>query len=492
MLNLIMSTVRRPLYGPLGYFLLVGLGLCLVFLIQRLGPTSELPTEGIVANSSTTEVKPTVDVVFHVGATLASVILLGLILGQSLKWIGQPPVIGEVMAGILLGPSLLGAIFPQAMETLVPPPSQDPQGQVIAALKMVAQLGVILYMFLVGLELNPHHLQKHARSALVISHTGIVVPFVLGGALSLALFSGYSGSTTTFTSFSLFMGVAMAITAFPVLARILTDQKLDRTDLGSMVLSCAATDDITAWCLLALVIGIGKAQVAGALSIMALTLVFIAFLFLVVRPMACWALEALDRKPGPLPGWSINLTFLGLLVCALTTEWIGVHAIIGAFLFGAILPNDCRLARELPGKARDLVNVLLLPAFFAFTGMRTEIRLISGWENLFWCAVIVAVATIGKFGGACLAARITGQTWPMAASIGILMNTRGLMELIVLNIGLDLGVISPTLFAMMVIMALVTTLATAPLLKWVVPVFPDAPEKAETVPPSSGLELAVK
>jgi Kef-type K+ transport system membrane component KefB len=405
------------------------------------------------------------NVVLHVTATLAAVIALGSLLGWMFRRFGQPPVIGEVVAGLVLGPSLLGAVWPAAMHALIPSPAEDPNGQVTAAIKAVSQLGIILYMFLVGLDLNAARLKNQAHAAIAISHASIVVPFTLGAALALGLYPALSHSGVPFTSFALFLGMAMAITAFPVLARILSDRQLDRTELGVVALSCAAADDVTAWCLLALVVGVAKAELGEAVAVVIGALAFIAVMFLAVRPLLGRFTLKLDKTAGPLPPAVVSATFLLVLLAAWATEAIGIHAVFGAFLAGAIIPHNSRIAREFTTQLKDPVTILLLPAFFAYTGMRTEISLVSGWQNLLWCAAIIGVATLGKFGGTLIAARLTGQGWRNAAALGMLMNTRGLMELIVLNIGLDLGVISPTVFAMMVLMALATTLATAPVLK---------------------------
>jgi Kef-type K+ transport system membrane component KefB len=367
-------------------------------------------------------------------------------------------VIGEVVAGIALGPSLLGRISPEAAAFLLP-------ASVAPYLSVIAQLGVILFMFLIGLELNLGVLKNRMRATVVISHAGILIPFALGAALALLLYPRLSSRDVPFTSFALFLGVAMAITAFPVLARILTDRGMQKTPLGVTALACAALGDATAWCLLALVVGVARADAAGALTVIGLTAAFIAFMILIVRPGAARLVAAMEA--GNLTRGSTALIFVAVLHAALATEWIGIHAIFGAFLLGAIIPHDSAIARDFIHKLEDLVTVLLLPAFFALTGMRTQIGLVSGWEEWLICAAIVGVASAGKFGGTLLAARVTGLAWRESSALGILMNTRGLMELIVLNIGLDLKVISPTLFAMLVLMALATTVATTPLLQLV-------------------------
>src|SRR5262249_4625021 len=397
---------------------------------------------------------------FHVLLALAAVIALGRILGALFTYIRQPPVIGEVVAGIALGPSLLGRLSPEAMDFLLPKDSAPHLG-------VVAQLGAILYMFIVGLELNTGQLRSIAKSVLAVSHVSIVLPFVLGAALALWLFPTLSNNAVPFTSFALFVGVAMAITAFPVLARILADRGLDKTALGIIALGAAALGDVTAWCLLALVVGVAQSQVGDALLVILWAALFVAAMVFVVRPLVAAYVRRRGDEP-PSRG-TVAVGMVGVLLAALTTEAIGIHAVFGAFLIGALIPHDSRLAREIGRKLYDVVTVLLLPAFFAFTGLRTQIGLVSSGGEWLMCGVIVLVPPGGEVGGAFLAARATGQGWRDAASIGVLMNTRGLMELIVLNIGLDMGVISPTLFAMMVLMALVTTMATAPALHFLMP-----------------------
>jgi Kef-type K+ transport system membrane component KefB len=405
-----------------------------------------------------------VDVVFHVFTTLAAIVGVGYALGRLFVCVGQPPVIGEVVAGILLGPSLLGTLSPEALNWLVPGPDADPKGQVTAALRAVAQVGVVLYMFLVGLELNAAKLKHRAHATVAVSHASIAAPFVLGAALALWLYPHLSHRGVPFTSFALFMGVALSVTAFPVLARILTDRGLDKTPLGVVALGCAAADDVTAWCLLALVVGVAQAQVGNALVISVGAFVFIAVMFLLVRPLAVRLTRKLDNEP--LPSAAIPGVFVAVLLAAVTTELIGIHAVFGAFLLGVVIPHDSRLAREFTAKTKDLVTSLLLPAFFAATGLRTEIGLLTRPEDWLFCAAIILAATVGKLGGTLAAARIAGQSWRTAAALGAMMNTRGLMGLIVLDIGLSLGVISPALFAMMVLMALATTMTTAPALRW--------------------------
>ena len=382
---------------------------------------------------------------------LAAVILTGQILARLLGRFGQPPVVGEVLAGILLGPSLLGT----GWSALILPPSIAP------TLGAVAQLGVILYMFLVGLELETGKLGSRGPSVLIISWASILLPFGLGAAIAPMLYERLAPAGVPFLSFTLFMGIAMSVTAFPVLARILRDRNMDRSDVGVVAMSAAAIDDVTAWCLLAVVVGITQSQMSAGLYVAAGALAFIVVMVFLVRPLLARA----TRGDGEPPQFHVALLFVGLLLSALATEEIGIHAIFGAFLFGAMIPDDTPIARGLGTQLRGVVTVLLLPAFFAFTGMRTRIDLVSGSGAWLLCGLIIVVAVSGKFLGAAAGARIAGLSWRDSAVLGVLMNTRGLMELIVLNIGLELGVISPPLFAMMVLMALATTMMTGPLLK---------------------------
>jgi Kef-type K+ transport system membrane component KefB len=442
---------------PLAAYGAMVLGAGVLFLlVRRYGETLSAPPPPAPLGSAGPAVAVVApDALLHVLLALAVVVVLGRLLGRLFARVGQPPVIGEVIAGILLGPSLLGRVAPDVAGYVLPP-------SVAPALGVIAQLGVTLYMFIVGLQLDAGRLRSRAHATVAISHASIVVPFVLGSMLALFLYPRLSTSDVPFTSFALFMGVAMSITAFPVLARILTDRGMAATELGVVALTCAAADDVTAWCLLAFVAGVAQAKMEMALLVTVLAIVFIAAMFLVVRPLVRRIVSRMsDRAP---TSEGIALALVGMLACALATEWIGVHAIFGAFLFGVVVPHDSSLARALTERLEDLVLILLLPAFFAFTGMRTRIDLLSGATEWLICALVVLVATTGKFAGSVAAARLTGMDWRSAASLGILMNTRGLMALIVLDLGLNIGVISPTLFAMMVVMAVATTRATTPLL----------------------------
>jgi Kef-type K+ transport system membrane component KefB len=369
-------------------------------------------------------------------------------------------VIWEVISGILLGPSFLGWSAPGIYAFILP-------SDVVPPLAVVAQLGVTLYMFVIGLELNPDRLRGRVRTTVAISNASIVLPFALGLALAQYLYPRFSTSDVPFASFGLFFGVAMSITAFPVLARILSDRGMSRSELGILALTCAAVGDVTAWCLLALVAGVAQAHAGSALLVSLMTLIFIAVMFVVVRPMTVRiANQSVEGSPAR---GAVAVTLVALAAASLVAETIGVHTIFGAFLLGAVIPHDSPLARAFERRLNRPVTILLLPAFFALAGMRTEIGLLSGWNEWLAGGLIIATATAGKFGGTLVAGWATGLRWGDAAALGVLMNTRGLMELIVLNVGLELGVISPALFAMMVLMALVTTVAATPVLERLVP-----------------------
>jgi Kef-type K+ transport system membrane component KefB len=452
----------------LAYTAMIGGAIALFFLVIAYGSTLAPAEVPAAAATTPAHAAHKLDPLYHVLLCLALILLLGRWLGKLFVYFGQPRVIGEMVAGIMLGPSLLGRIWPAATHFILPP-------EAAPSLKIIAQVGVVLYMFLVGLELNAGLIRSRAHSMIAISHASIVTPFLFGGILALWLFPHLGTPGVPFTSFALFMGVAMSITAFPVLARILTDRRMEKSELGVVALSCAAVDDVTAWCLLAFVVGVARSEVDGAVQTTLYAMAYIAIMFAIVRPLAVRYLGHDSEHPQRrMTVWVL----LALLFSALTAEWIGIHAIFGAFVLGAIIPHDSDIALDFQHKLEDIVKILLLPAFFAYTGMRTEIGLVSGWQAWMFCAVIILVATLGKFGGTLAAARLTGLDWRTSAALGILMNTRGLMELIVLNIGLEMGVISPTLFAMMVIMALVTTMSTTPVLHALTSVAA-RPEKAE-------------
>jgi Kef-type K+ transport system membrane component KefB len=362
------------------------------------------------------------------------------------RWFGQPAVVGEIAGGIVLGPTMVGYFWPATFHALFPAGS-------LGALKLLAEVGIILFMFRVGLDVDLGVLRHSTRRAVLISHFSIAVPFLLGVLISVALYRSFAPAGTSFVAFALFTGIAMAITAFPVLARILTDRGMATTPLGSMALTCAAVDDITAWSLLAMVVAVVKGQSrADAAMIIVWSVLFAVAMVRLVRPLLL----------------RVGVTDVRLVIlmfgAAALTEAIGIHAVFGSFLAGVIVPLTPERRREYVERF-SIVTPALLPLFFAYIGVRTQITLLHDTTSLGACIAVILVATLGKLGGSAIGARITGMPWRDALAIGALMNTRGLMELIALNIGYDLGILTPSIFAILVVMALVTTIGTGPLLR---------------------------
>jgi Kef-type K+ transport system membrane component KefB len=388
---------------------------------------------------------------------IITIIVVARFFGWMFRKIGQPTVIGEIIAGIVLGPSLVGMYFPEFSAALFPVDS-------LGNLQFLSQIGLILFMFVIGMELDLKVLKNKANDAVVISHASIVIPFALGVGLAYYIYYRFAPVGVEFLSFSLFMGIAMSITAFPVLARIVQERGIHKTRLGTIVITCAAADDITAWCLLAAVIAIVKAgSFVSSLYVIGMAVAYVLLMLFVVKPFL--------KRIGDLYGSKSKLNkpvvaifFLTLILSAYTTEIIGIHALFGAFMTGAIMPDIAKFRAIFIDKVEDVAVILLLPLFFVFTGLRTQIGLIN--DPFLWkvTACIIGVAVAGKFIGSALAAKFVGQNWRDSLTIGALMNTRGLMELVVLNIGYDLGVLTSEVFTMMVIMALVTTFMTGPAL----------------------------
>ncbi|WP_298905730.1 cation:proton antiporter [uncultured Nostoc sp.] len=390
------------------------------------------------------------------------VIGLSRLVGLGFRSIKQPLVIGEIVAGIMLGPSLFGLVAPHLAVTLFPP-------ETIPFLNVLSQVGLIFFMFLIGLELNPKYLSGQLEVAVLTSHVSILVPFSLGTLLAVILYPLVSNASVSFTAFTLFLGAAMSITAFPVLARIITEKNLQGTRLGTLALTCAAVDDVTAWCLLAVAIAVARTgNFAGAIPTIIASIVYIGLILTVGR----WFLKGLAKhylRAGRLSQLLLAGIYMGVVASALITELIGIHLIFGAFLLGAAMPKNEDLVRELAVKTEDFVLIFLLPIFFAYSGLKTQIGLLNRPELWLLCALVLGVAIAGKYVGTYVAARVSGISKREASALGWLMNTRGLTELIVLNIGLELKVISPLIFTMLVIMALVTTFMTSPLLEWTYP-----------------------
>ena len=388
---------------------------------------------------------------------LLIILIVVRICGALFKKIGQPAVVGEMIAGILLGPSVLGGALPEFSAFVFPKES-------LSHLQFVSQVGLILFMFVIGMELDLSLLKKKAGAAVIISHASIVFPYGLGVGLAYFLYREMAPAGTHFYAFALFMGIAMSITAFPVLARVIRERGLTNTRLGAMAITCAAADDITAWCILAFVVAVAKASsVMSAVYVLGLTLAYVLVMMLVVKPM----LARLAQRWLPLRSLQqsvVAIVFILLLLSAYICEVIGIHALFGAFMAGIVMPQEWNFRKIMISKIEDVALVLFLPLFFVFTGLRTEIGLLHDSSLWGMCGIIILTAIIGKFGGSMIAARFTGESWKESFSIGALMNTRGLMELVVLNIGYDLGILSPQIFTMMVLMAIITTLMTSPLL----------------------------
>ena len=412
--------------------------------------SSPTVTAGLVHNASTG--------LSHLILQLGIILSVSSAVGWAFTRCGQPAVLGEMMAGILLGPSLFGLVAHNAFVFVFAPASLD-------ALRLFSQIGVCIFMFAVGMELDLSQLRHSAHRFLVIGHSSILIPYLFGVVLALSLYNNYAPAGTSFISFALVMGISMSITAFPVLVRILQDRKLFHSKLGQMATLCAAIGDVTAWCILAFVVAIaGAANVRTAAFSLMLVAVYVAAMVLIVRPVLRRLLEqSLLYESEPTKG-VLALVFGTVLLSALSTEIIGIHALFGAFLAGIVMPAGGGFRKKLVLRVEHFSSVLLLPLFFAFIGLRTQVGLLnSSWDWLV-CFVIIAVATIGKLGGTSLVSRMMKMSWRESLQLGALMNTRGLMELIVLNIGYDLGILSLRIFTMLVLMAIITTLMTGPLL----------------------------
>jgi len=473
-----MKNIRNVLF----YSITIGVFSALLYFFIRQGTFLEKAgqiTEKTQNTSSWEQFTDTFSVnVHHPLATLllqiATIIIVARLFGWVCKAIGQPTVIGEIAAGIFLGPSLLGSFYPEVSALLFPAAS-------LSNLQFLSQVGLILFMFIIGMELDLNVLKTKAQEAIVISHASIILPFALGVGLALYMYTEFAPANISFLSFSLFIGIALSITAFPVLARIVQERGLSRTRLGMMVITCAATDDITAWCILAAVIAIVKAgEFVSAIYTILLAVGYVIVMLQVVKPLLKRVGDHYAYREG-LTKPVVAVFFLMLLLSAYCTEVIGIHALFGAFMAGVIMPDNQRFRNIFIEKVEDVSLVLLLPLFFVFTGLRTQIGLLNDPHLWMVTGLIIAAAVTGKFIGSAVAARFVKQSWRDSLIIGSLMNTRGLMELVVLNIGYDIGVLSPEIFAMMVIMALATTCMTGPALDLIDRFMP--PKKGEELHP---------
>lgn len=390
--------------------------------------------------------------------SVAVLVACARLAGLAARAIGQPQVMGEMAMGIALGPSLLGWIAPGVTATLFPPGN-------LPHLHTLSQLGLLLFMFLVGLEFDLRQLRHLGHTAVLASHASITLPMLLGVGLALYLYPRVSSADVAFHEFALFMGTAMSVTAFPVLARILRERRLQDTPLGAVAIACAAVDDVTAWCLLAGIVALVRAS-EHVLPLPWMLLGLAAFVTVVTlsRKRVLGGFVARFERTGRISDDAIALLLTIVMVGAVTTEWLGLHLLFGAFFVGVMLPKTHAFVEAIIARFEIVATTLLLPIFFAYTGLRTEIGLVSGAQMWFYCAMILVLAIVGKLAGSALAARVSGLPWRESTALGVLMNTRGLMELVVLNLGLDLGIISPAVFSMLVMMALITTFMTSPLL----------------------------
>ena len=447
------------------YVLIIGSFSALMYWIDFMGSKQELASKIILPSTGKTHWMEFLhSLLQNIGHPLAillaqivTIILVARLFGWICKKIGQPSVIGEILAGIVLGPSLIGMYFPGFTNFLFPVES-------LGNLQFLSQIGLILFMFIVGMEIDMNVLKNKAHDAVVISHAGIMVPFSLGMGLAYFIYQSFAPVGVTFTSFGLFVGIAMSITAFPVLARIVQERGIHKTRLGTVVITCAAADDITGWSILAAVIAIAKAgSFVSSLYTILLALAYVFLMIKIVRPFLKRVGE-LYSSGASMSKSIVAIFFVTLILSAWATEIIGIHALFGAFMAGAIMPANQKFRNIFIDKVEDIALVLLFPLFFVFTGLRTEIGLLN--DVYLWkiTGLIILVAITGKFIGSALAAKFVRQSWKDSLTIGALMNTRGLMELVVLNIGYDLGILTPKVFAMMVIMALVTTFMTGPAL----------------------------
>jgi len=459
------------------YTSIVGVFIALIYIVLKVGRHNLEAKQNVYGLASQNSVWA--DFLHHLTEDLAGplaifllqivVILLAVrIFGWICQKIGQPTVVGEIFAGIVLGPSLLGLYFPNASEFLFPTSSLD-------NIQFLSQIGLILFMFIVGMELNLRTIKNKANDAIIISHTSIAICFMAGVLVAYYLYGEFTYQNTLFLPFALFMGIAMSIAAFPVMARIVHERGINKTPLGTTIITCAAIDDITAWCLLAAVIAIVKAgSVASSLYVILLAIFYVFIMFKVVRPFLKRIVE-LQPSSRIISKSAIGIFFLILFLSAYASEVIGIHALFGAFLAGVVMPPNINFRNLFTEKIEDVALVLLLPMFFVYTGLRTQIGLLN--ESHMWviCGLIILLAIIGKFLGSAFAAKFIGYNWKDSLTIGSLMNTRGLIQLVVLNIGLDLGILTPEVFVMMVVMALTTTFMTSPSLNLIDKIFKTKP-----------------
>src|SRR5262250_3018821 len=382
------------------------------------------------------------------------------VFGGLFRRIGQPLVCGEIAAGLLLGPSLFGRMFPGLFHRVFDP-------SVSQIFSILSQIGLILLMFLIGLEFDFDHLRQNRGTALAISSAGILLPFVLGFLLGRRMHSSLhlSGS---WINLSLFMAAAMSITAIPILGRIMVELNINRTRIGSLTISAAAADDASGWIILAMVTALVRStfEPLKMLLMVLETLTFMVFMVWIVRPLLKrWTACHLRTNAGKISATGLAITLIIVFLAAALTNLIGIFSIFGAFFLGSLLFDQQEFREAIKGYMQDFVTVFFVPIFFTYTGLRTDIGTMAGGSLWVMCGLVLLTAFIGKFGGCSLAARLSGVPWREASMIGVMMNTRALMELIVINIGYELGIIPKSVFFMLVFMAVVTTYVTTPALR---------------------------
>jgi len=445
----------------IAYLLLVGLPAIGIFVVLRLGATLAAPSAQRATTLSALALPAARDVVLRLDTFLIQIVVIlavSQVMGVALRRVNQPAVVGEMLAGILLGPSVLGALWPTAYSLLFPAGS-------VRFLASLSQLGLVMFMFLVGLELRPGDLRGRGYAAILISHTSIALPLFLGALLSLLLYPVLGPQEVSFRAFTLFIGAAMSVTAFPVLARLLAEHRLTETRLGVLAIACAAVDDVSAWCILAVVVALSRPGLASTgLALMLIgSVAFLAGMFLVVRPRLAW-LARRQAAEGGISRGMLSAIVIVMLMSAWVTQKLGIHALFGAFVAGVIMPKSPTFVRGAASPIEDVLLVVLLPLFFATTGIRMSLDIFEGLAMWVFFGLVLLVAFVGKLGGSAVASRMAGLSWHESLSLGALMNTRGLMGLIILSVGVDVGVLSQPLFVMMVLMSIITTIATTPLL----------------------------
>lgn len=455
------------------YLLLLLMGVGVIVLISFFaGNTSNLATsssssagfwDSAVANFSTFVGFVKGHILSQFGLLLLQIIVI-LLFARLIAWLfvkmGQPSVIGEIIAGIILGPSVFGLLYSDGFNFLFPRES-------LPNISLLSQFGLILFMFVIGMELDLGEIKKNLKKSFIISHSGIVIPFVLGAILAVFLYEQYAGEDSEMLPFALFIGISMSVTAFPVLARIVQERGQMQTHLGILSMASAANGDITAWCAVAIIVAIAQAGSAiSALFTVLFAVLYMAFMFFVIRPAFRVVGEVYNTRETANKG-IIAMIFLTLLISSYLTEILGLHALFGAFMAGVVMPDDIKFRHVLTEKVEDVSLALFLPLFFVSSGLQTEVGLLNTSTHWVITGIITLVAIIGKVGGTYVACRVVGEGKRDSLYMGILMNTRGLMELIILNMGYQLGILSPVVYAMLVIMTLFTTFMTTPSLKLV-------------------------